>query len=232
MRMEHTMKTMTTLAIATLIAASAGAALVNDEPRAPKILVDKPGLVTTLDNDGGRVELYARDHAARSVEFHGGAVVREPLVELLFVGAWDESRTGVLRQAIDHISATDAFQSTHERGVKSIALPITTRSLAGREKMNDLDLQSMIDRAIENGALPSRNDDTIYVLFLSPAVSSTLGDKTAGTDYASYHSHFHSHDVNVRYVVVPFHDDANVMNQAAAASLIRAIINPDGDGWY
>ena len=61
---------------------------------------------------------------------------------------------------------------------------------------------------------------------------STFGEKTAGTDYASYHSHFHSHDVNVRYVVVPFHEDANVMNQAAAASLIRAIINPDGDGWY
>lgn len=231
------MKTMTTLAIATLIAsaafaASAAAAPISDEPRAPKILVEKPGLVTTLDNDGGRVELYARSHAARTVEYHGGAVVREPLVEVVFVGAWDKSRADVLRQGIDHISATDAFQSTHEQGVKSTALPITIRSLAGREKMNDLDLQSMIDRAIENASLPSRNDDTVYVLFLSPAISSTLGEKTAGADYASYHSHFHSHDVNVRYVVVPFHDDANVMTQAAATSLIRAIVNPDGDGWY
>ena len=230
------MKTMTTLAIAILIAASVAAAPGTDEPRAPRILVDKPGLVTTLDNDGGRVELYARGHAARTLEFHGGAVVREPLVEVLFVGTpketWAPSRTGLLRQALDHVSATEAFQSTHERGVKATALSITTRSLAGRQTMNDLDLQSMIDRAIENGSLPSRSDDTIYVLFLSPAISSTLGEKTAGTDYASYHSHFHSHDVNVRYVVVPFHEDANVMNQAAAASLIRAIINPDGDGWY
>jgi hypothetical protein len=98
--------------------------------------------------------------------------------------------------------------------------------------MNDLDVQSMIDRAIENGSLPSRNDDTIYVLYLSPGIASTLGEKTAGTGYASYHSHFHSHDVNVRYVVVPFHQDASAMNDAAAASLIRAIVNPDGDGWY
>jgi len=223
------MKTMMTLAIASLIAVSAFAA---DETRAPRILVDKPGLVTTLDNDGGRVELYARSHAARTVEFHGGAVVREPLVELLFVGTWDKSRAELLRQSADHVSVTDDFQSTHERGVKATALPITTRSLAGRSAMNDLDIQSMIDRAIENGSLPSRNDDTIYVLFLSPSISSTLGEKAAGTDYASYHSHFHSHDVNVRYVVVPFHEDLNVMNQAATSSLIRALINPDGDGWY
>ena len=41
--------------------------------------------------------------------------------------------------------------------------------------MNDIDLQSMIDRAIENGSLPSRSDDTIYVLYRSPAISSRVG---------------------------------------------------------
>jgi hypothetical protein len=222
--MEHTMKTIATLAIATLIAGSGYAA--------EKILAAKPGLVTTLDNDGGRVELFARNHPSRDLEFHGGAVVREPLVELVFVGTWDEARPGVLRRAIDHVNASDAFQAAHARGVKAAAFPITIRTLPGRETMNDLDLQSMLDRAIENGSLPSRSDDTVYVLFLSPFISSTLGEKTAGSDYASYHSHFHSHDVNVRYVVVPFHEDMSVMKQAAAASLVRAIINPDGDGWY
>jgi hypothetical protein len=227
------MKTMTTLAIAALIVASAAIA---DETRAPKILVEKPGLVTTLDNDGGRVELYARDHAARTLEYHGGAVVRDPVVEMVFVGtsekAWEKPQADRLRRALDHINASDAFQSTHGRGVKADALPITTRSLAGRETMNDLDIQSMLDRAIENGSLPSRSDDTIYVLYLSPAISSTLGEKSAGSGYASYHSHFHSHDVNVRYVVVPFHQDPRAMNEAAGASLLRALVNPDGDGWY
>jgi hypothetical protein len=223
------MKTMTTLAIASLIVASAALA---DEPRAPKILVEKPGLVTTLDNDGGRVELYARDHPARTVEYHGGAVVRQPVVEMVFVGTWAKPLAERLRRALDHINASDAFQATHGRGVKADALAITTRALAGRETMNDLDLQSMLDRAIEDGSLPSRSDDTIYVLYLSPGIASTLGEKTALTDYASYHSHFHSHDVNVRYVVVPFHQDARAMNDAAGASLIRALVNPDGDGWY
>jgi len=223
------MKTMTAITAAALFVASAAIA---GENREPKILIEKPGLVTTLDNDGGRVELYARSHAARELEFHGGAVVREPIVEVVFVGTWEKSRADVLRNAIDRVGATDAFQSTHERGVKATALPITTRSLAGKEKMNDLDLQVMIDRAIENGSLPSRDENTIYVLFLSRDIASTIGEKSAIADYASYHSHFHTHDVNVRYVVVPFDADAKSMNDAAAASLIRAIVNPDGDGWY
>jgi len=213
---------MKTMIAITLLVASAAIA-------GEKILVEKPGLVTTLDDDGGRVELYARSHAARELEFHGGAVVREPIVEVVFVGAWEKSRADVMRNAVDHVSLTDAYQ----HGVKATALPITTRTLAaGKQKMNDLDLQTMIDRAIENGSLPSRDDNTIYVLFLSRDIASTIGEKNAITDYTSYHSHFHTHDVNVRYVVVPFDADAKVMNDAAAASLVRAIVNPDGDGWY
>ena len=223
------MKTMTAITVASLIVASAAMA---GESREAKILVEKPGLVTTLDNDGGRVELYARSHAARDLEYHGGAIVREPIVEVVFVGAWEKSRVDAMRSAIDRVSASESFQSTRQHGVKATALPITTRALAGKEKMNDLDLQVMIDRAIENGSLPSRDENTIYVLFLSREIASTIGEKSAISDYASYHSHFHTHDVNVRYVVVPFDADAKAMNEAAAASLIRAIVNPDGDGWY
>jgi len=220
------MKTMTAITAASLIIASAAMA---GETREAKILIEKPGLVTTLDDDGGRVELYARSHAARELEYHGGAIVREPIVEVVFVGAWEKSRAEAMRSAIDRVSLTDAYR----HGVKTTALPITTRTLAaGKQKMNDLDLQVMIDRAIENGSLPSRDENTIYVLFLGRDVTSTIGEKSAIADYASYHSHFHTHDVNVRYVVVPFDADGKAMNDAAAASLVRAIVNPDGDGWY
>jgi len=228
------MKTIGTLTVATLIAASA--AMAADGSRADKILAAKPGLVMTLDDDGGRVELYHRSHSARELEYHGGAVVREPLVEIVLVGAWDspalQSRAKTLRRAFDSLSASDAFTAMHDRGVKATALPITTRTLEGSAKMNDLSVQRVIDRSIESGSLPSRDENTIYVLFLSPQIASTLGEKHASTDYASYHSHFQTHDVNVRYVVVPFDDDVKSMNDAAAASVIRAIVNPDGDGWY
>ena len=223
------MNKLTAITAAALIAASAAVAAPQQQAR---ILEEKKGLITALDDDGGRVELYHRGHAARELEFHGGAIVREPLVEVVFVGAWEKSRAEELRRAVDGISASDAFASTHDRGVKAAALPITTRSLAGTARMNDLGMQKLIDRAIESGSLPSRDENTIYILFVSRDIASTLGDKHPGADYASYHSHFHTHDVNVRYVVVPFDDDVKAMNDAAATSLIRAIVNPDGDGWY
>ena len=228
------MKKMIAITAAALLGATAAASAAPQ--REVKILEEKPGLVVALDDDGGRVELYQRSHAARDVEFHGGAVVREPMVELVFVGSWEspqlKARADALRRGVDHISASDAFLGTRDRGVKSTALPITTRALAGSAKMNDLHVQTVIDKAMNGGSLPSRDENTIYVLFLAPDIDSTLGDRHAVKDYASYHSHFHTHDVNVRYVVVPFDDDAKTMNDAAAASLIRAIVNPDGDGWY
>ena len=229
------MNKLTLLTLGTLIATSA--ALAAPPQREAKILVEKPGLAIAMDDDGGRVEIYHRSHAAREIEFHDGAIVREPLVELLFVGSlWEtpqmKTRAESLRRAIDHLSASDAFNATHDRGVKTTALPITTRFLEGGVKMNDLHLQVLIDKAMSKGSLPSRDENTIYVLFLAPDIESSLGDHHAGSDYASYHSHFHTQDVNVRYVVVPFDTDNKSMSDAAGVSLIRAILNPDGDGWY
>jgi hypothetical protein len=224
------MRAINVFTVATLIAASSVIA-------APKILVEKPGLAVASDDDGGRVELYQRSHAARDVEFHGGAVVRDPVVEILYVGdSWSkpelQARAAALRAAVDHVNASEAFIGTHERGVRASSLAITTRRLSGSAKMNDLHLQSAIDKAMQSGSLPSRDENTVYILFLAPDIDSTLGDHRAGADYASYHSHFHAQDVNVRYVVVPYDADAKVMGDAASASLIRAIVNPDGDGWY
>ena len=238
------MKTMNALTVA-LTRAFTGAALIAASSmlaapaaeREAKILAEKPGLVVASDDDGGRVELYHRSHAARELEFHGGPVVREPLVEVVFVGeSWLapklQSRAAALRAAVDHVSATDAFIGTRDRGVKATGLPITTRHLTGSAKMNDLHVQGMIDKAMHAGSLPSRDESTIYLIFLAPEIDSTLGDRHPVADYASYHSHFHTQDVNVRYVVVPYDADAKVMSDAAAASLIRAIVNPDGDAWY
>src|SRR5206468_187295 len=143
-----------------------------------------------------------------------------------------QSRAKAMRQSLDALSTSDAFVAMVDRGVKAAALPVTTRALAGGDTMNDLHVQKAIDRGIESGSLPSRDENTIYVVVLSPAITSTLGEKHAVSDYSSYHSHFQSHDVNVRYVVVPYDKDAKTMGDAAAASLLRAIVNPDGDGWY
>src|SRR5258706_9621436 len=60
-----------------------------DEPnRAARVLAETPGLITLADDDGGRVEVFRHGAASRQLTFHGGAVVKEPVVLMIFLGDW------------------------------------------------------------------------------------------------------------------------------------------------
>jgi hypothetical protein len=200
----------------------------DEQPRHARILADKPGLSTVFDDDGGKVEIFRRGEADRALEFHGGAVVREPLVQLVFLGAeWRQPQLAAtkdaLRAQLERVAMPDGIRPAGFVGAVDLEAP---------GSMNDLRIQSALDRAMRDGALPLRDERVIYVVFVAPGVESTLGEHRPQRDYDSYHSHFNSHDVDVRYVVVPFSRDGAAMRAAAAKSVVRAIINPDGDGWY
>jgi hypothetical protein len=95
--------------------------------------------------------------------------------------------------------------------------------------INDLRIQSVLNRALSDGMLSSRDSNVIHIVFLAPGFVSTLGDSKPGADYDSYHSHVHVHDMNLRYVVVPWNDDAALLREAAARSTLRAVLNPDNE---
>jgi len=200
----------------------------DEQPRHARILADKPGLATVFDDDGGKVEIFRHGEAGRTLEFHGGAVVREPLVQLVFLGAqWRRPELAGLKETLrGHVE-----RLAMPEGVRPAAL-VGDREIDGASSLNDLNIQSALDRALRDGALPLRDERVVYVVFLAPGVQSTLGDHHPQRDYDSYHSHFNAYDTDVRYVVVPFNQDAATMKAAAAQSTVRAIINPDGDGWY
>ena len=213
----------TVAALMTVTLASA-----DEQPRHTRILADKPGLVTVFDNDGGKVEIFRHGEADRALEFHGGAVIHDPLVQLVFLGSrWHApelaATKNALRSQLDRVALPDGIRPAAMAGSVDI-------DAAG--SMNDLRIQSALDRAMRDGALPMRDERVVYVVFVAPDVESTLGDHRPQRDYDSYHSHFNAHDVDVRYVVVPFSRDAAAMRTAAAKSVVRAIINPEGDGWY
>jgi hypothetical protein len=231
------MKMKTSIAALAIVLLGAPVIATAAEPnRADRILADTPGLVTLVDDDGGRVEVFRHGGASRELTFHGGAVVREPLVEMDFLGDWSApsaaARKAELRQRIGQVSTSDGFQATAAYGIRTTGLLISSRDLASAGKLNDLRIQARIDAAMTNGSLPNRDENVIHLIFLAPELQSTLGDGVGLRDYHSYHSHFHTQDVNVRYVVVPYDADAARMSDAARASVLRAIINPDGDGWY
>jgi hypothetical protein len=231
MKMKTSVAAFALVLLGTSVIATAG------EPnRAARVLAETPGLVTLFDDDGGRVEVFRHGAASRTLTFHGGAVIREPLVEIDFAGDWSApaaaARKADLRQRVEQISASDAFQATAAYGVRTSGLLISSRDVSASGKVNDLRIQAKIDAGMANGSLPMRDENVIHLLFLAPDLPSTLGEHVAVRDYHSYHSHFQAQDVNVRYVVVPYDADASRMSDAARQSLLRAIANPDGDGWY
>jgi hypothetical protein len=231
------MKMKNSVAALAIVLLGTSANVIADEPnRAARVLADTPGLVTLFDDDGGRVEVYRHGAASRQLTFHGGAVVREPLLEIDFLGDWSAPsasarRADLLRHA-EQISASEAFQATAAYGIRTSGLLISSRDVTAAGKLNDLRIQAKIDAAMANGSMPNRDANVIHLIFLAPDLQSTLLDHVGLRDYHSYHSHFQTQDVNVRYVVVPYDADASRMSDAARASLLRAIINPDGDGWY
>ena len=186
----------------------------------PRILEERPGLHVTMDDDGGRVETWRRGEAPRALEYHGGAVIKAPLVHLVFLGDW--SRFDSLKRTLERGVVRDDADVTRA-GITRPAAIAGSRDVAAPAAMNDLHVRSAL------AALPLRDANAIFVVFAAPSVRVTLGGTS---EFDSYHSHFHAEDGNVRYVVVPFNADAKVMSDGAARSLARAIVNPDGDGWY
>jgi hypothetical protein len=190
--------------------------------QSPRILEETPGLRVTMDDDGGRVETFRRGDAPRAIEYHGGAVIKAPLVQLVFLGDW--SRLDSMKRVLER-EVTAAQDRDVERA--GIVRPVTiagARDVAApAAAINDLHIRQTL------AALPLRDANAIFVVFVAPAVRATLG---GSQEFDSYHSHFHADDGHVRYVVVPFNADAKVMSEGAARSLARAMINPDGDGWY
>lgn len=208
-----------------------------EEPnRAARVLAETPGLITLADDDGGRVEVFRHGGTARDLTFHGGAIIREPMVEMIFLGDWTApsaaARKAGLQREVGRISTSESFQSISARGVRTTGLLLTSRELPANGTLNDLHIQAKLDAGMTDGSLPLRDENVVHLIFLAPALQSVLRSSHPGRDYHSYHSHVQLQDINVRYVVVPWDDDQGRMTEAATQSLLHAIVNPDGDGWY
>lgn len=223
--------------VLSLMVAGTAALYAADAPnRAARVLADTPGLTTLADDDGGRVEIFRHGDATRTLTYHGGAVVKEPMVEMIFLGDWSApslaARKADLQKRVAQISTSERFQATSIYGIRTSGILVSTRQIEASGVLNDLRIQSKINAGMTDGSLPLRDENLIRVVFLAPGLRSILRDHAAGRDFHSYHSHVNLQDVNVRYVVVPYDQDAARMSEAAFQSFLHAIVNPDGDGWY
>ncbi|HJQ35831.1 MAG TPA: hypothetical protein VKB93_01700 [Thermoanaerobaculia bacterium] len=202
-------------------------ASITTDPEAESVVPEKIWPADfVLDDDGGRVHVYRGGDAIGDILFHGGAVIEDPSIRILFAGSWNEPERRSVMTDVRGIDRETNIRELDRYGVRTFGFRTASQALplAGGEVM-DLDIQRALAEAVESGRIQHVDPDAIYVVMLDATMQPALG----GTrDFLSYHSVFHPTELPMRYVVVRAGADRN----AIRASVARALVNPEGDGWY
>jgi hypothetical protein len=98
--------------------------------------------------------------------------------------------------------------------------------------VNDLIIQAKLAELLQTKVIPTPSGATIYVVFLGPGINSTLGGLKAGIGYAAYHNFVNLEAGEIRYVVVPYHEDSALHSAAAAHAFAEVALNSNGTGWF
>jgi hypothetical protein len=204
--------------------------LEGDQQRGPADDVRYPADVV-VDEDGGRVRLYRGGDAIGDPMFHGGPVIEEPSVQVIFVGdRWEADGKRPVMNMVRRINSDSRFEQLSRFGVQTFGMRTDSRQIAGTgDDMTDLDVQRALATAVESGRIQHLDENTVYVVVLDPETNASIASQR---DWSSYHSQFHPNELAMRYVVVRGGLDRERMGEAISASLFRALVNPAGNGWF
>jgi hypothetical protein len=183
------------------------------------------------DDDGGVVQIVPADLTAAGPRKANAAPVMKSIQQVsIFLGsAWAEqsvrSREAQLADLAGH-SAPLAELEKNNTSILPASPSVEEFSDLPKGPINDLTIQSKLVDMLESKSIPAPEASTVYVVFLPPGVKSSVGLHKAGVHYAAYHNLVHVDAGEVRYVVVPFQENADRQAAAAALALVETAFNP------
>jgi len=204
--------------------------------QAPAGMAAQPNFV--FDDDGGAVQIVPADlTGADAKKFHGGAVMTSVQQVSVFLGsAWGDPKIRARETTLLDLARNGGPQfadlSKHDVRILAAGAVHEDFSDLSHVQLNDLVVQHKLADMLASKSVSAPRAGTVYLVFLAPGVSSSLGGHKPGTDYAAYHNFFHLQAGEVRYVVVPFSENATAQQAAAARALVDTALSPHGDGWY
>jgi hypothetical protein len=181
------------------------------------------------DDDGGRVHVWRGGDPLGDVLHHGGGVIEHPRLFVVFAGdGWDGKTRASALAAVRAIPLDARFRGLERYGVQTAAVTLDgSRVLeTAGEPANDLDVQRLLADAVSSGRLQHLDESAIVVVVVPDDSRLAVG---ATTNWTSYHSLFHPTELAMPYVVVRAGAD---LREAMFSSIVRAIIDPQGDGWF
>lgn len=187
------------------------------------------------DDDGGLTEIVPADPAKQGPRASGAVPVMKSVQQVsIFLGAaWGDQQARRRQTRLPDFAGNrsdPALTELQNHNVEVIpAVPrVEDFSDLSKGPVNDLTIQRKLVEMLGNHAIPPPAANTIYVIFLAPGVTSTLGASKAGIDYAAYHNLLHLDISEVRYVVVPYQENADRHDAAASQAFVNTAFNPTG----
>jgi len=187
------------------------------------------------DDDGGLTEIVPADPTRQGPRASGAVPVMKSVQQVsIFLGAAWGDRQARTRQtrlpdfALNHSEAALTEFRHHNVEVIPAAARVEDFSDLSKGPVNDLTIQRKLVEMLGNHAIPLPTASTIYVIFLAPGITSTIGASRAGIDYAAYHNLLHLDMSEVRYAVVPYQENADRHSAAALQVFVNTAFNPTG----
>ena len=200
----------------------------------------QPGFI--FGDDGDQVQIVPKQEAAAAISLpkknHGGEAMKAIQQVPIFWGkGWAESDAHARQTALADVLAGNASTSgeLQSHAIKTLraAPSLNDFSDLSATTVNDLAIQHKLVDLLQTNAIPKPGANTLYVIYLAPGVSSSIGGNKAGTDYLAYHNVVNVEAGPVHYVVVPYNDDATTHRAAAARACSEAGMNPNViSGWF
>src|SRR6267143_2045025 len=186
------------------------------------------------DDDGGLTEIVPADPATQGPRASGAVPAMKSVQQVsIFLGAaWGDQQARTRQTRLPDFGGNRselALTELQHHNVEVVAAPrVEDFSDLSKGPVNDLTIQRKLVEMIGNHAIPPPAANTIYVIFLAPGITSTIGASKAGIDYAAYHNLLHLDMSEVRYAVVPYQENADRHSAAALEVFVNTAFNPAG----
>jgi hypothetical protein len=180
------------------------------------------------DDDGGVVQIVPASLSPASPSKTNAAPAMKSIRQVsVFLGsAWENVRSG--EAALSDLTGNPNLAALQNQNVNVLPAAAGVEDFAdlGKKPVNDLTIQNKLVEMLENKTLPAADAETVFVVFLAPGVKATVGNHTAGVDFAAYHNLVHVEAGELRYVVVPFNQNAGRSATAASLAMVETVFNP------
>ncbi|HWZ44115.1 MAG TPA: hypothetical protein VNW97_11595 [Candidatus Saccharimonadales bacterium] len=183
------------------------------------------------DDDGGLVQIVPADFTAATGadSVKATAVLKSVQQVSIFLGrAWAEQKVRSREVALSDLSSHPHMATLRQNniGLQPAAPDVEDFTDFSKTTVNDLAIQHKLVEMLQSKALPAPDASTVFVIFLAPGIKSTIGAHTSGTHFAAYHNLVHVEAGELRYVVVPFNENADRQAAAASLAIVETVFNP------